>query len=184
MALRDWLCATPGERHRPPHATDRGIALFITAATVDRVRYLSERGRRDAYRDLLVDASGEFAMELVAWVVLPEHYHVVVVPQCAEAFGAWINKIHRTSSIQWNLEDGTPRRQCWYQYWDRSLWTAGDVASRINYIHYNPVKHGHVTDPSEWEWSSYREYLRREEEELLHALERFPAPRKLPSDDF
>jgi putative transposase len=31
---------------------------------------------------------------------------------------------------------------------------------RFNYIHYNPVKHGYVQNPEDWEFSSYRFYLR------------------------
>jgi hypothetical protein len=82
-------------------------------------------------------------------------------------------------------EDRSEGRQCWYEYWDRSLWTAGDLLSRINYVHGNPVKHGYVDEAAEWPWSSLGEYLAREEwQQLRPQLERFPAPNKLPGDDF
>ena len=34
-----------------------------------------------------------------------------------------------------------------------------DLAAHINYIHFNPIKHGLVTKLSDWHWSSYNDYL-------------------------
>ena len=35
-----------------------------------------------------------------------------------------------------------------------------DFEKHFHYIHYNPVKHGHVTRPQEWKWSSFHRYRR------------------------
>jgi hypothetical protein len=89
------------------------------------------------------------------------------------------------SSGAWNEEEGCPGRQGWYQFWDRTLWTEGDLWSRINYVHRNPVKHGYVQSPEDYPWSSFREsadYLSQPEPQAK--LSRFPAPLKLPNDDF
>jgi len=184
-SLRDWLFASPQERHRPPHAPDRGIALFLTATTADRYPYLQAPPRWDAFRDLLFEACEEFRIELLAWVLLREHYHVVIIPERVAAFSPWITALHRRSGSRWNEEDGKTGRQCWYDYWDRSLWTDGDVLSRINYIHGNPVKHGYVQEPAEWAWSSVHQYLALENQDAVwERLSRFPAPRKFPGDEF
>jgi putative transposase len=183
--LRDWLFASPHERHRPPHAPDRGLALFVTASTVDRFPHLQTPGRRDAFRDLLFQTCEQFQIEMLAWVILREHYHVVIVPESREGFSAWVTALHRRSAIQYNQEDGVRGRQCWYDYWDRSLWTDGDVLCRINYIHGNPVKHGHAEKPEEWPWSSVHQYLALDEQEAVRErLSRFPAPGRFPGDDF
>ena len=60
-----------------------------------------------------------------------------------------------------NQEDGTPGRQGWYSYWDRRLWTEGDFWSRINYIWWNPVKHGHVARVQDWPYSSFHRYVKQ-----------------------
>jgi putative transposase len=183
--LAEWLFASPQERHRPPHATDRGIALFITGSTVDRIPHLATAERRDEFAALLSEVSREFDVELVAWVVLREHYHVVIVPHAPDGFSPWITALHSRTAKRWNEEDGAPGRQCWYDYWDRSLWTEGDLLSRISYVHRNPLKHGYVQDPEEWRWSSLRSYLAWPDwENARSRLERFPAPRKLPGDEF
>jgi putative transposase len=176
----------PDRRHRPPHQLDRGEALFITASTFERRPHLQSPRRRYGLHRLLFERAEEFEIEISAWVLLKEHYHAVIQPQFAEKVEAWIESVHLTSSLRWNDEDRAAERRVWYQYWDRSLWTAGDIWSRVNYIHNNPVKHGYVSDPRQWKWSSIHAFdaLACEEPEVALNLCRFPAPLKVRGDDF
>jgi hypothetical protein len=65
------------------------------------------------------------------------------------------------------------------------LWTDGDFWSRINYVHRNPEEHGYVDDVALYPWSSYSLLLETWTDEVPRAgLASFPAPRKLPNDDF
>ncbi len=36
-----------------------------------------------------------------------------------------------------------------------------DLEAHFDYIHYNPVKHGYVTSPHDWPWSTFHKYLAR-----------------------
>ena len=47
------------------------------------------------------------------------------------------------------------------RFWERTIRDAEDLARHIDYIHFNPVKHGYVTRPCDWKWSSFYRYLRR-----------------------
>lgn len=161
------------------------MAVFVTASTRGRAPHLRAPERRDTFQQVLLNAANEYNLELVAWVVLPEHYHGVLVPRQPGVFSSWVNGVHRQSASTWNREDGTPGRQCWHDYWDRTLWTEGDVLSRLNYIHQNPVRHGYVGDAADWPWSSYRQIMASADAEgIVNALRRFPAPRRIPGDDF
>jgi putative transposase len=176
---------TERHRHRPPHRTDAGRALFITASTHQRVAHMALPRRRDRFLELLFAECDRHCIELLAWVVLREHYHVVIVPEAAERVPDLITGLHRHTASDWNAEDDTQGRQVWYQYWDTTLWTDGDLWSRINYIHGNPVKHGYVQDPLGWPWSSYPRSLEWiDDPDVTEALRRFPSPRKLPREDF
>jgi hypothetical protein len=95
----------------------------------------------------------------------------------------WLTAVHSESSPYWKQEGVCPGRQGWYQFWDRALWTGGEFWSRVNYIHGNPVKHGYATTAAEYEWCSLREFEERAEPGAEVAT-KFPAPRKLPGDDF
>jgi putative transposase len=184
-SLRSWILATAKERHRPPHSFGDGLAVFLSASTLDRYPHLASPQRRTAFAEQLFKHFQEVDIELVAWAVLKEHYHLVAVPKSAELLPSTLQRLHSRSAGDWNREDNTPGRACWYQYCDTTLWTEGDLASRINYIHNNPVKHGYVERAEDWEWSSYRDYVQACLPDTADdLLTRFPAPRRLPRDDF
>ena len=51
-------------------------------------------------------------------------------------------------------------RQCKRErgIWQHMIRDEADYARQLDYIHYNPVKHGYVTSPYEWEYSSIHRY--------------------------
>ena len=120
----------------------------------------------------------------MAWVLLDNHYHGATVPEEAPSLSKMLARLHAITAKELNAEDGTPGRQVWYSHWDKVLYTEGDLCSRINYIHRNPVKHGYVRDPADWQWSSYRDFATLGNPELAEQLARFPAPMRLPGDVF
>jgi hypothetical protein len=73
-------------------------------------------------------------------------------------------------------------RQVWHQYWDTFLNTEGDYWSRVNYMWWNPVRHGYCKTPDEWRWTNLQALISNADETAREGLARFPAPRKLPRD--
>jgi putative transposase len=47
------------------------------------------------------------------------------------------------------------------RFWDHVIRNEEDLSRHVDYIHYNPVKHGLVNSPSEWKWSSFPNYVER-----------------------
>jgi putative transposase len=74
-----------------------------------------------------------------------------------------------------NTLDGQRGRQVWHNYWDTCIRTEADFWTRFNYIHYNPVKHGYVRDPEQWEFSSLGMFLERKGRDwVADVVRRFP----------
>jgi len=46
------------------------------------------------------------------------------------------------------------------RYWEHTIRDNVDMLRHIEYIHYNPVKHGLVTNPEDWLYSSIHSYVR------------------------
>ena len=62
--------------------------------------------------------------------------------------------------------------------------TEHDFWTRFNYIHYNPVKHGYVERPEDWEFSSYRSYLKEQGKEWLwKCLQGYPVDKLLDDEN-
>jgi REP-associated tyrosine transposase len=169
--------------HRPVHFYVEGGCYFITAAILEHQPLMLAPERREWFVTYLSEGVNELHGELVAWVVLPNHYYTVVRVKDERTASLLAQRVHARSALRFNREDDTPGRQVWFSYWDRCLWTEGDFWSRINYIHRNPVRHGYVAAPEDWEHSSWRQFARvdRDSEAGLGLL-RFPAPRQLPHD--
>jgi hypothetical protein len=62
-----------------------------------------------------------------------------------------------SSSRQRKGERGIWQRR----YWEHAIRDERDYQRHVDYIHYNPVKHGHVSSPHEWPHSSYMRWVER-----------------------
>jgi putative transposase len=47
------------------------------------------------------------------------------------------------------------------RYWEHTIRDDGDFARHVDYVHFNPVKHGLVKRPCDWPHSSFHVYVRR-----------------------
>ncbi|MBX9703085.1 MAG: hypothetical protein K2X39_02920, partial [Silvanigrellaceae bacterium] len=47
------------------------------------------------------------------------------------------------------------------RFWEHLIRNEADFEHHVNYIHYNPVKHGHVANPTDWPHSSIHRFIRK-----------------------
>ena len=102
--------------------------------------------------------------QIDAWVVLPDHLHALWTLPADDAdyryrwqaikmaFSKALPKGERLSaSRQTRSERGIWQRR----YWEHTIRDDRDFAIHMDYIHFNPVKHGLVEAPSDWPFSSF-----------------------------
>ncbi len=115
-------------------------------------------GRDDCARivqDALLFGDG-LRYRLLAWVVMPNHVHVMIQPtgwSLGTIVQAW--KRHTAREINRLLGSMTVAGPSLWQrhYWDRYIRDAGHYATATRYIEQNPVTAGLVKDPADWRWS-------------------------------
>ena len=137
----------------------------------------------DDWRERLsrcIDAAGEETrIELVAFVFMPEHVHLLVYPtepepnlslylaRIKQPFSKEIKELlvaHRSPLLDRLTVQERPGRMC-FRFWqegpgfDRNLWTAEAIQASMDYIHRNPVERGLCQRAIDWKWSSARYYL-------------------------
>jgi putative transposase len=171
--------------HRPPHIYINDTWYIITASTLNWTHYLTTdnhlRGWVEAIQELIED----FGISLCAWVVLRNHYHLLLKSRVGDGVGKFIGRLNGRTSYEFNLIDNTKGRRVWYNYWDTCIRSEADYWTRFNYIHNNPVKHGYIQHPADWEFSSYRYYLRTKGEEwLADCWQRYPVIDYIEGDCF
>ncbi len=151
--------------HSPPHLEDAAGWYLITAATFEHRPYLADDADRAEILRQLFEEFEPQGIECAGWVVLPNHYHVLVhTVDLAKAASA-LGRVHGRTARALNGRDKTPARKVWYRYSDRLIRSERHYFTTLNYIHHNPVKHGYVEQPRQWPCSSvhwYEEELGRE----------------------
>jgi len=108
-------------------------------------------------------ATRPFTIE--AWVVLPDHLHCLwtLPPGDADFPTRWQmikarfarrvpHPAYRRPSLLRKREAGIWQRR----YWEHWIRDDRDFAAHVDYIHFNPVKHGLVSHPAAWRHSSFR----------------------------
>lgn len=146
-------------RHRPPRLEEGAGYYLLTAAVYEHRTLIEPDARRDQFQDALLAAFDHEEIEVAAWVVLPNHYHILVWLPSLRSVSSIFNRLHGRTSRQWNLEDNQQGRKVWYRYSDRVVRDEEHFYRALNYIHANPVHHGYVQRSRDWRWSSLERYI-------------------------
>jgi putative transposase len=145
--------------HAPPHPFRDAGAYLISAANFEHRAIMGSPVRRTEFETRLIKSINEITEDLIAWVILPNHYHLLIMIESLESVSAALKYLHGTTSREWNIEANlTGKRRVWYKFADTFIRDDAHLHTAFNYIHYNPTKHGYVSDPYDWPWSSLRMY--------------------------
>lgn len=153
-------------RHHPQHSPrhhKEGKGLYlITSTCYEHQPWIGASDlRMDQFSSVLLEVLANHAKRVDAWVVLPNHYHAVVLTDSCPALLCELGKLHGRCSFQWNGEDETRGRKVWFNTLEREISGDAHHIAAIHYVHHNPVKHGYVKKWDDWKWSSAAEYLNR-----------------------
>jgi putative transposase len=144
--------------HSPPHPIQDCEFYLLTAACYEHKDRINHQSRRQQLLNLIFENFILEGMEIVAWVILPNHYHLLVSNVNFPRLSALLRSIHGSLARQWNIEDNL-KGQVWHSFSDRAIRSERHSYTTLNYIHYNPVKHGWVKSSYDWMESSVHWYL-------------------------
>ena len=146
-----------------------GATYFFTVnlATREENRLLVDR--IDALRTAYRSTCQNHPFRTDAVVVLPEHLHVLwtLPPGDADFATRWaLIKARFSRSIENNELRSRSRlrkreRGVWQRrYYEHTIRDSKDLVRHIDYIHWNPVKHGWVERVADWPYSSFHKFAR------------------------
>jgi len=141
-----------------------GATYFFTVVTHRRKPWFDRENHvsvlREAFRRIM--EKQPFRMDAI--IVLPDHLHCLwQLPQDDSDFsGRWreIKKsVSRELAPQTNHRN---ERLVWQKrFWEHLIRDEKDWRNHMDYIHYNPVRHGLVKRPADWPWSSFSKAVER-----------------------
>lgn len=140
-----------------------GGTFFFTVTLRDRRSDLLVR-HVDLLRDAWRAAKDRVAHDVVAVVILPEHLHAVIEMRddSGDYSRLWqdIKKgfSRRVAASGWRMAGG---RSLWQsRFWEHTVRDDADLRAHVDYVHFNPVKHGLTTCVVDWPHSSFHRYVR------------------------
>jgi|WetSurMetagenome_2_1015567.scaffolds.fasta_scaffold126417_3 putative transposase len=135
---------------------DSGFPYFITHVTYNRAPILIDN--IDLWQEAVQFTKDMIPFNLMAWVVLPDHIHLLVDP--ADSDLTYLSKrLKMKFSGQYRARYKYHDGRVWqYRFWDHKIRDEKDFKRHFDYIHYNPVKHGIVSRPIEYIHSSFNKY--------------------------
>jgi len=151
-----------------------GHARYLTFSCYHNQPFLRSERACHWLRDATAAARDTLQFDLWAWVLMPDHVHLLLHPCGGTAVGsilraikepvsrhaaAWVRK--NAPDFLWRMEEIRPNGRRIVRFWqpgggyDRNIHSAEELHEKIDYIHRNPVRAGLVEDPAAWPWSSY-----------------------------
>ncbi|MFZ4767714.1 MAG: hypothetical protein ACOYMN_22435, partial [Roseimicrobium sp.] len=106
--------------HTPPHPLGGEGEYHLTAACYEHRPFIGYSAERmDQFTTDLLEAL--VGVEVHAWCVLPNHYHLHVTTPGLKETIARLGRLHGRSSFLWNGEEGKRGRQVWHSVADRQI---------------------------------------------------------------
>jgi putative transposase len=149
-----------------------GGNYFFTLVSYRRRPQFAHPGALERLREAVASVQREQPFRFLAAVVLPNHMHFLwTLPSGDADFSRRIGrmKVHFTRSCgerASSLVDRSPSRRShresdvWQRrFWEHSIDEEGELGAFLDYIHYNPVKHGLTSCPHAWPASSFSRWV-------------------------
>ncbi|HHT9124681.1 MAG TPA: REP-associated tyrosine transposase [Candidatus Brocadiia bacterium] len=165
-------------------------AHFLTFSCYQELLLLSQERTRHWLIEAIIEAKEKYKYALWAYVIMPEHVHLLVYP---------LVQTYNISSFLKTLKQSVARKAKYYlqennpswldklsvkhgarkvfRFWqaepgyDRNINSENELFEKIHYVHNNPVKRGLVSTPQEWKWSSASWY--NGEKDVVLAIDDF-----------
>jgi putative transposase len=145
-----------------------GGTYFFTLTLADRRSALLCE-HVDRLRQSFKEVREEKPFKVIAMVVLPDHMHALwrLPENDADYSGRWKSIKSRFTralvrqGIQFSRTAKGEYRVWQRRFWEHTIRDQDDLNRHVDYIHYNPVKHGLVARACDWPYSSIHRYVRK-----------------------
>lgn len=149
-----------------------GGYYFFTVVTYQRLPILTGDSSRTLLHNAWQDTQIRFPFETIAICLLPDHLHCIwKLPENDANYSVRWKEIKRlfTKGYLQEIGPGGVRNESrqkrgeaaiWQRrFWEHTLSDEIDLETHIDYIHYNPIKHGYVKKAADWPWSSFKRFV-------------------------
>ena len=145
-----------------------GATYFFTVVSHQRQTILTDEPIRNALREAIFETRALLPFKIDAWVLLPDHLHAIwTLPENDSDYSTRWSMIKRgvTKRCATQYQDDSKRSlsrvkrresTIWQRrFWEHVVRNDLEFEQYMNYVHFNPVKHGLVSRVADWCWSTF-----------------------------
>ena len=150
-----------------------GGTYFFTIVSYQRRPILATTLARKCLRESIATIRSKWAFDIVAIVLLPDHLHTVwTLPRDDARYSLRIRRIKEEFTRRYLAQGGTElpqsrsriahgQRGIWQRrFWEHTVRDEDDLKRCVDYVHWNPKKHGLVAKVKDWKWSSFHDFVK------------------------
>ena len=141
-----------------PERTDAGGYVYhiLNRANARATIFNSDKSYQD-FEEILFEAVEKFGMRLIAYVIMPNHFHFVLYPETEGEIKKFMHWLTLTHTQRWHVKTGTTGYGHVYQGRYKSFLVEADsyLWTLLAYVERNPLRAGLVKSLKDWKWSSY-----------------------------
>ena len=147
-----------------------GAAYFFTLVLNDRIGSNLLITEFNQLKESIKKVKVSYPFKLNAMVVLPDHLHMIMsLPKNDTDYSVRIRLIktyfskslNKTEAISTSRKSKEERGIWQRRYWEHVIRSETDFINHLNYIHFNPVKHGCCNRALDWPYSTFHNYVEK-----------------------
>ncbi len=148
----------------------KGAAFFFTVVTHGRRRFLCDEANIKLIKEAFQHVITRHPFTVEAFVLLPDHLHCIwTLPENDSDFSMRWRQIKsyfsrkcrdQSKGTQADAHLATGKHPIWQpRFWEHQIRDEMDFVNHVEYIHFNPVKHGLATSPKAWPHSTFHRFV-------------------------
>jgi putative transposase len=145
-----------------------GGCYFFTVNLLERKHNQFLVNRIDILRDVVKRVRNLHPFHIDGWVILPDHMHCIWTlpsgdddyPMRMRLIKTFFSKKIPNTEYRSSIPHRKGERGIWQRrYWEHTIRDENDYSAHMDYLHYNPVKHGYVEKVMDWPFSTFRHHV-------------------------
>jgi len=137
---------------------------FITTVTKNRMPLFGDSDAIELLFDVLRNVKRKHPFDSIAYCIMPDHIHLMlkVTDVSNHNISTIMHAVKRQFTLRYKQLQGLQSFSAWQtRFYDHIIRDQKDFEHHLNYIHFNPIKHGLAIKSEDYQYSSFRYYLKR-----------------------
>lgn len=137
--------------------------IFITQVVQDRIPVFRDETHLELLLSTLRQVKELHPFSMLGYVFLPDHFHLLVKPTGSSTYSQIMHSLKPNFTKAYKRSIGVTGSMKFWQkrFWEHTIRDEQDFQRHLDYMHFNPVKHGLVTKPEDWAHSSFLAWKER-----------------------